>query len=312
MNDFFSTLLNEKYILSEGSIIDRLIFEYDLQCDPYILNSSVLYNPKCKEIMTIIYTQYINVAIYNRLPIIITTPTWQASTENIKKSRFFNKPVIEDSVSFVYQIRDFFPLLRKHIFIAGQIGPILNEDYTFSFPDEKRAYTYHKDTIFSLLENEIDFIYLSSFASLQEIIGCVKILSSLKAPYIIGCVIDKNGNLLDGFDFNQLVIVLDNEFEFPPYAYFITCTNPIDLNNAFKNFKRNTLNRLLGIMPGVYENYYSFNLSSDRGYRIEVNDFVEATKNLVEQYPIKIIGGSCGTDIRHINYLANYLSLKKQ
>jgi len=120
---FLKFLQNTNFILTEGSIYERLRRHPLADFDPDLATSALIYNEKGSEILTQIHREYIQIGQKHELPMIVLTNTWRANKERIKRSKFKDFKMNQDNVKFVFEICRPYRNGSNPIFIGGVVGP---------------------------------------------------------------------------------------------------------------------------------------------------------------------------------------------
>jgi homocysteine S-methyltransferase len=303
---------NYKIILTEGAVIERIRREFSFPMDNSILNAELVFTKDGKDILNKIYKEYIHIAIKFDLPIIILTPTWKVNSDNCKESnRELNKTITE-CCSFLNTIRDNYPDYKKNIFIGGLVG-CKNDAYNAKLALEKEeAYNFHKKHISILANQNIDFLIASTLPALSESIGIAQAMSETMLPYILSFVLNKEGNLLDSNSMELVISNIDNSSFRKPDNYMLNCIYPETLNTALlKISTENIRDRVLGIQANTSV------LSPQELEGLSYLDteepaiFAKKIANIKNKYNLKIIGGCCGTNEKHIDEIAKLCTFNK-
>lgn len=301
-------LLNSSpFILTEGSVIERIRRDSDLELNPFISNSAFVYDSDGAEILREIYRQYIDIGQKYNLPILILTPTWRANKERIQKSGYSHTDVNGDNFRFLNEIRKEYGVYSKNILIGGLIG-CANDAYK---PEEslsaEEAEEFHKYQLEHLVRSGVDFLIASTLPALPEAKGIAKAMSKCNIPYILSFVIRKDGTLLDGKPLSDVIRVIDETTNPNPAFYMVNCVHPSVLNSTFESLSSSSdllELRLLGIQANTSCK------SPEELDGMEILDtespdsFSKAMVNLHTQYKTKVLGGCCGTDNTHIEEIA--------
>lgn len=294
-------------ILAEGAVIERIKREFKFELDQYIENAGMIYDNKGKKILDKIYNQYISVAYKFDLPIIILSPTWRANQERLELAGFKDKNVNADCVKFLIDIRNNYGEFANKILIGGPMackGDAYNPEETL-LSDE--AHNFHKFQVKELSEAGVDFLLGSTLPASSEALGMAKAMADSNIDYILSFVIRPNGKLLDGSSLKETISVIDNSVSPKPFCYNLNCVHPIHCISAINNEPNNTelvRTRLIGLQA---------NGSAKSPEELELLDKTISEcpkiwgKKMIDLFldsNIKILGGCCGTDHRHIMNIA--------
>jgi homocysteine S-methyltransferase len=307
----FSKIINQyEYILTEGSIIERIKRESQFQLDPHIANAGFLYEPKRATVLTALYRQYIDIAKEADLPVLIFTPTWRANPERLLRSGLENIDVNGDAVRYLQKIRESYGKFARKIFIGGLMG-CAGDAYR---PEESlgidEAAQFHHAQLHALANAGVDFLFASTLPARPEAIGIARAMASTGAPYILSVIIRPEGTLLDGTPLKNVIREIDDQVHPKPLGYMINCVHPVVMMKALENtanIPADLYHRILGLQA---------NTSSKRPEELDESPTLDTTEpqifaeemNVVRRnYGFKIFGGCCGTNQQHIKAVAQRL-----
>jgi len=138
--------------------------------------------------------------------------------------------------------------------------------------------------------------------NVEEALGIAKAMALTEVPYIISFVIDKNGLILDGTSLVDAIKYIDSNTNNNPFGYMVNCAFPSFLNADHQ--PKELFSRLIG---------YQANASSldhcdlECAEQLKMNDISEWGDLMLElnsKYGVEILGGCCGTNEKHLKYLA--------
>lgn len=312
MTDFDKVYARE-IILTEGSMVERLHRSGDVELDPFILHAGLIYTSGGRRQLEKIYRQYADIAQKYKLPMILLAPTWRANPERIAQSTFSEKisSINQDAVQFMSDIRQSYGAYADSILIAGMMacrGDAYKAEEALS---EDEAYQFHRIQAKQLAESEIDFIRVATLPAASEAIGLARVLAECKKPYTLSFVVRPNGNLLDGTPLWQLIEKIDSEISPRPLSYTINCVHPSVMATAMESIGTRSISAMERI------NGFQANTSAKSPEELdgaaeldsaEPEDLAQQIFELQQKYHLKVVGGCCGTDNRHIEALAKKLA----
>ncbi len=302
--NFEAALNNYSFILTEGSVVERVRRNNEIQFDENLGNASLLYDKNGRKLLEAIYRQYIEVGKRYNLPMITLTPTWRANNERIAKAGLINKNVNKEAFLFLDEIVKSYGEYATKIYIGGLIscrGDAYNPAEALSKED---AYEFHSWQLNNLAEVGVDFLKASTLPALSEAIGIAEAMRKTDLPYILSFVIRENGNILDGTPLNDVINEIDSTVFPNPVCYMVNCIHPTVFIKALE--QNPELNkRVMGIQANT-----SCKTPEELDDAAELDTeepeiFAEHIKELHLKYKIKILGGCCGTDERHIEKIAS-------
>ena len=306
-NKFLSSFYKYKYILTEGAIVERLKKEYNIKLDEEILHAGLIYNERQVSVLRNIYMEYIETSEKYDLPIMLMTPTRRANKTRISNSPYYDKNVIKDNVDFLKEIREKYPSHKNKIFIGGLMG-CKGDAYNYEEAlSEEEGYRFHLWQAKEFESSRVDYLFAGIMPEIFEATGMAKAMGSTNIPYIISFMIRRNGSLLDGTTISHAISIIDLATERKPLGYMVNCVHPNILSEALlEDANRTSLvkERFLGIQA----NASSLELEELDNIAIIKSDspmdLALSIEKLHNKHKIKIIGGCCGTDNRHIEEFA--------
>ena len=132
-------------------------------------------------------------------------------------------------------------------------------------------------------------------------------IASTHRPYLLSFVLRPDGTLLDGTPLRQMIEEIDATITRPPTGYLINCVHPSILNQAMRtgSLAESLLaRRILGLQANTSAKSPE---ELDGLATLETKEpasFGALMWDLHQQYGLRILGGCCGTDTRHIEHLA--------
>ena len=134
-----------------------------------------------------------------------------------------------------------------------------------------------------------------------------KALAEAQIPYIISLMIRDNGRLLDGTPLHDAIAHIDEGVAHPPLCYMTNCVHPDILFRALSQpWNRTTLVRER--FRGIQANASALapeELDGSKDVRSSSpQDLAESICRLKSLMDLKVVGGCCGTDGRHLRAMA--------
>jgi len=295
-------------ILTEGAVIERLHRDPSIELDPHILNAGLIYDDLGRRALEKIYRQYIAVGLKYNLPILLSAPTWRANPDRIEASRFqLLETINADCVRFLQSIRETYDDDSNSIFISGLMtcrGDAYRAEEALAVQE---AADFHKSQAAMLAESKVDFILAATLPAVSEARGIAAAIADLDTPYVISFVISPNGNVLDGTPLHRAIDQIDSTIQHPPFFYLVNCVHPTVFAQGLGReveMSKSIQNRLLGLQANTSSRSPEKLDGREQLDGSEPEAFAEELLDLHHQFGIKVIGGCCGTDQRHIMAIA--------
>ena len=300
-------------IVGEGAVIERLRRDTEWELDPHVVNAAFIYEEEKRVALETIYRQYLEVGFSTGLPLLLSTPTWRASRERIKTAGYEDMAVNEDNYRFLDGLRRAYGAYADKVAICGLMscrGDAYNPSERLS-EDDARA--FHAWQAQELAATGVDFLLASTLPALSEATGIASAQAATGKPYIISFVFRKDGTLLDGTLLKDAVSTIDAKVNPKPLAYMCNCTHASIFRSAMMH--ETHVSALVGKrVVGLLANTAALEpeeLDSSKELVSEAPElFGRDVASLHREFGMKILGGCCGTDQRHIQTLAEHLSTR--
>ncbi len=297
-------------ILGEGAVIERLRRNPHIKLDDSLVNSALIYDEQSRQALETIIRQYVDIGKRYDLPILLSTPTWRANSQRIQDAGYGNKNVNRDNALFLHTIKKSYGSYAEKIFICGLMS-CRGDAY---MPEERlcmeEAEEFHAWQATQLANTDIDFFLASTLPSLEEAKGIAAAMAKTSKPYIISFVLRPDGTLLDGNTLNNGIREIDTTIKPKPLAYLINCTHSSTFTTGITHPQHSseaTRTRVIGLLANTSALSPEELNNSKKLLEEEPELFGESMSTLHREMGLKIVGGCCGTDERHIEHLAQRL-----
>jgi S-methylmethionine-dependent homocysteine/selenocysteine methylase len=304
--DFESCYNSSPIILMEGALGERLKREYNIPNDEDVALAGHVYNEQSKQALEELFSQYINISMHYNFPIMLTTPTRRANKERVFQSEY-NKNIIYDNVSFLYELKNKFP---SDIYIGGLMGCRGDAYKADSVLSVNEAFEFHSWQASLFAETKVDFLYAGIMPVLSEAIGMARAMENTSLPYIISFMIRENGKLIDDTTVHEAIVAIDSSTIRKPLCYMTNCVHPMVVFKALSQAFNKTP-RVKERFKGIQANTSSLPPEELENARhlltTEAHSFATDMLKIHQNFNLKIFGGCCGTDDSHMNETAKKL-----
>jgi homocysteine S-methyltransferase len=306
--DAVTALRESPIILTEGALIERLRRDAAVSLDPHVLHAGFVYDEGGRRALRGLYRQYLDIGSAADLPMIVCTPTWRANPVQLRLADLADRDANGDGARFVAAIRDEYGPYARQVFIGGLIG-CAGDAYK---PEEglstAAATAFHATQAVALAAAGVDFLFAATLPNADEALGMAHAMAACRIPYMVSFVLQRDGRLLDGIPLHQAVATIDEAASPRPLFYMANCVHPrvfetalaSEVSRAYRLHERviglqaNTSTRSPEALEGL--------AVLDAGEAPEV--LADAMLRLYWRFRTKILGGCCGTDHRHIAWIA--------
>ena len=290
-------------ILMEGALGERLKREYHLAFDEHVAMAKLIYDPRGSVALTELWSGYLAVARRHGLPFLATTPTRRANRERWAAAGGPDS-LLADNVRFLKGV-----LAGGGVeAYAGGLMGCKGDAYTGEGAlSQSEARSFHRWQAEGFAAAGADFLFAGIMPTLPEAAGMAQAMSESGLPYIISFTIVKEGTLIDGTPISTAIEAIDAAADTPPVCYMANCVHPAPLFQALSqpcNRTQTVRGRFWGLQANTSPLSYA-ELDGARDLKSALPDpLAWDMMKLRSLVPLKVLGGCCGTDQRHLERMA--------
>ncbi|WP_343208755.1 homocysteine S-methyltransferase family protein [Anaerolentibacter hominis] len=301
--DFLTSFKQNRALLMEGAMRERLRREYGLKGDPEIGIAGLIYEEHGKRALMELWRQYLEIAGQFRLPFIAMTPTRKTNRQNVMKAGY-GENIIADNVLVLDYLKQ---NTDTEMYIGGLIGDGETGEWTMTAEESLEFHSWQAE---KLAGNGADFLYAQSMSSLPEAEGVAEAMEQTGLPYIVGLDFDADGMLPDGTRLSSVIEAIDQERDIKPLCYMARMHPHVVYRALSQEFNQTDAvrNRLMALEADP-----SCMGEADVGQIIQSGsqELVSDIARLSEIMDLKIVGGCNDADEVYLAEIARYLSFLK-
>lgn len=304
----------KRFFLTDGGLETYMIFDkgYELPC----FSAAVLLDcaPGRRD-LTDYYERFIQIALESHRGYILDAPTWRAGSAWAGP---LGQSVIEvmetntRAVEFVSQIRNQYETDDFPILVNGLIGPAGDAYAHSSDLSVEDALLIHAPQVHALGRSGVDLVSAMTLTNTNEATGIVHAAKEIDLPVVIAFTLETDGKLPTGQTLCDAIEEVDAATEGGPIYYMINCAHPEHFRNVLSG-SSDWLQRIGGIRSNASRLSHA---ELDHATELDSGDPVELARlnaDLLTLLPnIKVIGGCCGTDHRHVVHIADLQSEQRE
>lgn len=192
------------------------------------------------------------------------------------------------------------------ILIAGTVGP-LGDGYDASWaPTAEIAKDMHRPQAEALAEAGVDFACAMTMTSIAEATGMARAVLATGLPLVVSFTVETDGRLPSGEELGRAVAAVDVATGGAPLFYGINCAHP----DHFAEVLAGNWTARIGLIRANASRMSHEELDAmeelDDG---DPEEFGALSAGLLERLPnLRILGGCCGSDHRHLGCVAERLA----
>jgi homocysteine S-methyltransferase len=298
-------------ILTEGAVIERLRRDPSVELDPDVLSAGLPFHPEGRAALARIHREYLDIAAATGLPMVIGPPTWRANPERVARSLGRScEEVNREGTRLVQQVREEYGETSSRVYVCGLMtcrGDAYDPADALS---AEEAEAFHGEQARALAAAGVDYLQPTTLPSAPEALGLARALAATGMPYVLSFILRPAGTLLDGTPLADAMARIDDTVVPPPLCYWVNCVHPDVFLKALRR-PRNDTPALRRRLVGLQANTSRLTPEELDGREdLDTADpasFADAMLRLHRELGMRVLGGCCGTDARHIRLLADRL-----
>ncbi|MBG6166266.1 homocysteine S-methyltransferase [Labrenzia sp. EL_195] len=296
----------DRFFLSDGGLETYLIFDkgYELPC----FSAAVLLDSdQGRRDLVEYYERFVEIARQSGRGFILDAPTWRAG---VAWAGPLGKPVSEvlqtneRAVGFVSEIRmrhetDSLPILVNGL--VGPSGDAYAPDATLSYQD---ALLIHAPQIHALGRAGVDMISAMTLTHAGEAVGIAQAAREIDLPAVIAFTLETDGRLPSGQPLREAIVEVDEATDSSPLYYMINCAHPDHFREVLETGASWKL-RVGGIRSNASRMSHAELDEAETLDDGNPGELGRLSADLLRHLPnIRVVGGCCGTDHRHVGCIA--------
>lgn len=294
--------LGERFFITDGGLETTLCFHHQIKL-PEFAAYVLLRDEKGRELLLSYYRNYANLAREHGLGLILETATWRASRDwgaRIGDGSTSLAALNLAAVDLVKQVRDEFAAPQTPIVLSGNIGPRGDAYVAARAMNPEQARDYHAKQIRVFRMTGVDLVTAMTLNYIEEAIGIVLAAQDAKLPVCISFTVETDGHLPTGQSIANAIAVVDDATDYYAAYYMINCAHPSHFHHLFAQGDP-ALQRVRGIRANASKLSHAELGKLDRLDDGNPEEFGQQLVKLAKtNRQITILGGCCGTDLRHI------------
>jgi homocysteine S-methyltransferase len=298
----------ERFYLSDGGLETYMIFEkgFDLPC----FSAAVLLDTEeGRHAMTDYFERYIAMARETGRGFVIDAPTWRAGaawSEPLGLSLIDTIAINRSAVQFVSDIRARHESADLPILVNGLIGPAGDAYAPGTTLTMQDAILTHAPQVHALGRAGVDMISAMTLTHAGEAAGIAAAARDIDVPVAIAFTLETDGRLPSGQPLGEAIMEVDDTTDGAPLYYMINCAHPDHFRHVLAASEP-WIARIGGLRANASRMSHA---ELDEAETLDDGDPAELGRLsavLLELLPnIRVVGGCCGTDHRHVGCIARY------
>lgn len=256
------------------------------------------------------YSNYLAIAASFDADVQLDAPTWRANpdwAETLGHDRAELAEYIHRSVKLLADLRTDWKGNGRFV-VGGAVGPRGDGYVVGATMDAEQAADYHSFQAECMASANVDVVTAMTIGYVDEAVGIVRAAQRAGLPAIISFTVETDGTLPSGLGLGDAIEATDDATGGYATHYMVNCAHPTHFDHALLGDAP-----WLGRVGGVRANASTLSHAEldeatdlDRG---DAQDLAARYVDLKSKLPgLRVVGGCCGTDHRHVEAIVSALS----
>ena len=292
--------------LTDGGLETDLIFHEGFEM-PFFASFPLLESEAGVTALRNYYLRMAQVAAEANVGFILEAPTWRASSDWGAQLGYSSASLADANhraVELLVDIRTLTGESAGPVVISGALGPRGDAYHPDRLMTKEESENYHSEQISVFGDTEADLVTALTITHAAEAIGIVKAAQSSGLPVVISFTVENNGVLPDGSPLSAAILEVDDATDSGPAYYGINCAHPTHFDDVLVPDSE-WMQRIHMVRANASRMSHAELDDAavlDHG---DPNEFGRECAELRERFSsINVLGGCCGTDVRHIQSIA--------
>lgn len=209
------------------------------------------------------------------------------------------------AIDLLVEVRVQWATTNRSYPISGCLGP-RDDGYTpGTMMTADAAHAYHRPQIATFADTPADLITAMTLTYPNEAIGIARAARDVEMPVVVSFTVETDGDLPDGSTLAAAIQAVDDATDAYPAYYMINCAHPSHFAPVLQPNAQWT-DRIRAVRANASRKSHT---ELDEATELDSGNpvvFGREYADLRSRFPqLTILGGCCGTDLRHIEQIAS-------
>lgn len=236
--------------------------------------------------------------------VVLESPTWVANRDRGAEIGYDPERLHQlnrAGIDLIREVRD--DNADVETVLSCAVGPRHDAYNPESYMSVAEAKQYHSEQISSVADTGLDMIDASTLAYPNEAAGIALAARDASLPVVVGFTVETDGKLPSGHSLEEAIRFVDATTDDVVAYYLINCAHPDHFDNVLEDAP--WMSRVRGVIANAsrcsHEELDNFEVLDD-GDPVELGELIGGIR---ARFPhISVVGGCCGTDMRHMTEIA--------
>ncbi len=259
------------------------------------------------------FERFLKMAAVANTGYVLDTNTWRGCTKwagALGVSEADMLRLSRDAVQFAQALRDDWRTRVTPVLVNGVVGPAGDGYAAETALSVAEAVALHTPQIEVFAETGLDMISAITMTNVPEAVGIARAAEAKGLPAVISFTVETDGRLPSGQTLAEAITETDRQTNASPAYYMVNCAHPDHFKGVLDGDSA-WLSRIGGVRANASRMSHE---KLDQAEELDAGnpqEFGELHLELAASLPaLKVLGGCCGTDHRHVECVSNQLHHK--
>lgn len=312
MAKFDQLMKSPRPFLTDAGMETWLFFQQGFDA-PEFAAITLIEDERAREALNGYFDEFLTLAERAETGFVLDTNTWRGCTQWAPKLGMTAEELLRltgSAVEFAKEIRDRWQARVPNILVNGAVGPAGDAYRPGALPDAATAQKLHTPQIQALAAAGVDMISAITITNVAEAIGITRAAREAGLPVVISFTVETDGRLPTGDKLSEAIEAVDRATGNAPAYYMINCAHPDHFRGTMAQDGGWTA-RVGGIRANASRLSHAELDEAEELDQGNPEEFGRLSSDFARMLPnVRVAGGCCGTDIRHIGCVADNLLLE--
>lgn len=313
MPEFDKLMETRRPFLTDGGLETWLFFQQGFEA-PEFAAITLIDDPAARDALNNYFDHFLSIAEQAGTGFVLDTNTWRGCPVWADKIGVTGQELLAmsaRSVEFAKLVRERWSNRVGPILVNGVIGPVDDAYRPGELPSAPIAQSLHRPQIETFANAGVDMISAITMTNIGEAVGITRNAVDFGLPVVISFTVETDGRLPSGDLLGEAIEAVDAETGNAPAYYMINCAHPDHFQNAIATGERWT-GRIGGLRANASRLSHEELDEADELDQGDPVEFGHLHAELAKLLPsLRVLGGCCGTDFRHVGCISRELHLAK-
>jgi homocysteine S-methyltransferase len=302
-----STLIPDEMVITDAGLETVLVFLRGIDL-PAFAAFPLLDDADGRRVITDYVGDFVALADQHDAGLILETPTWRANLDwgaQLGYSQDDLRRIAHESVTLADQARTSRQGSGRTL-VSGCIGPRGDGYVPGTTMSALEAAEYHRHQVNDFTDAGVDLVTSFTLSYVEEGVGVAAAAAERGVPAVVGFTVETDGRLPSGTPLGEAIEQVDEATGSSVAWFMVNCAHPEHIAAGQPGASEPWQVRVGALRANASRQSHA---ELDEAEELDAGDPDELAGgylDLREQFPdIRVVGGCCGTDIRHVSAIAN-------